>query len=71
MKKDNADRALEGLSRTGRSDQFQIDQLPHYLSQMILNPNAGSDIMMMGMDELDTLKLQNEDRIKEIESKYF
>jgi len=38
---------------------------------MILNPNAGSDIMMMGMDELDTLKLQNEDRIKEIESKYF
>jgi len=27
--------------------------------------------MNMGMDELDTLKQQNEDRIREIENKYF
>jgi hypothetical protein len=34
---------------------------------MIINPNATDDIMNMGMDELETLKQQNEDRIREIE----
>jgi hypothetical protein len=38
---------------------------------MITNPNAKEDIMNMGMNELDTLKLQNEDRIKQIEERYF
>ena len=38
---------------------------------MITNPNAKEDIMNMGMDELDQLKQQNQDRIKQIEEKYF
>jgi hypothetical protein len=38
---------------------------------MIINPGAGADIMNMGMDELEGLKQQNEDRIKEIEARYF
>jgi hypothetical protein len=54
--------------RSGSSDILRhLDQLPPYLSQMLINPGGGNDIMNMGMDELDTLKLQNEDRIKAIE----
>jgi hypothetical protein len=61
------------MDRTYRSEygQINLDQLPPYLSMMITNPNAKEDIMNMGMDELDTLKLQNEDRIKQIEERYF
>lgn len=51
--------------------QLNLDVLPPYLSQMVVNPNATQDIMTMGMDELDSLKQQNLDRIKEIEEKYF
>lgn len=58
--------------RSGSSDILRhLDQLPPYLSQMLINPGGGNDIMNMGMDELDTLKLQNEDRIKAIEQRYF
>ena len=35
---------------------LNLDQLPPYLSQMIVNPGAGQDIMNMGMDELEGLK---------------
>lgn len=60
-------------SRTYRNEygDLNLNQLPPYLSMMITNPNAKEDIMNMGMDELDSLKLQNEDRIKQIEEKYF
>lgn len=51
--------------------QLILNQLPPYLTQMITNPNATADIMNMSMDELDNLKQQNEDRIRDIESKYF
>jgi hypothetical protein len=58
--------------RSGRSDLVRhIDQLPPYLSQMIVSPGVGPDLMNMGMEELETLKHQNEDRIKAIEDRYF
>lgn len=33
-----------------------LDQIPLYMSQMIINPSAADDIMNMGMDELESLK---------------
>lgn len=39
------------------SETLNLAGLPPYLSQLIVNPGAQEDIMNMGMDELDTLKL--------------
>lgn len=63
---------LQSLPIDPASDILKhIGELPPYLSQMIVNPGAGADIMNMGMDELETLRQQNEDRIKAIEERYF
>ncbi len=59
------------MYRSEYGPPVNLDQLPPYLSMMITNPNAKEDIMNMGMDELETLKQQNEDRIKQIEDRYF
>ena len=61
----------QNMYRTEYGPPINLDQLPPYLSMMITNPNAKEDIMNMGMDELETLKQQNEDRIKQIEERYF
>lgn len=47
-----------GLTRSGDHTYMgvNLDSLPPYLSQMIINPGAGQDIMNMGMDELEGLK---------------
>ncbi len=70
MSQQKFDPMRSGMSSDPNND-INLEQLPPYLSQMIINPNATDDIMNMGMDELETLKQQNEDRIREIEQKYF
>lgn len=69
----NSAARMQNNSQMYRSEygQINLDQLPPYLSMMITNPNAKEDIMNMGMDELETMKQQNEDRIKQIEERYF
>lgn len=48
---------LQSLPIDPSSDILKhIGELPPYLSQMIVNPGAGADIMNMGMDELETLR---------------
>lgn len=51
---------MEIMNRSGLMGtaypQLNLDVLPPYLSQMVVNPNASQDIMNMGMDELDSLK---------------
>ncbi len=80
LKKENVDPMTNmprhlNQSQMYRSSEYappiNLEQLPPYLSMMITNPNAKEDIMNMGMDELETLKQQNEDRIKQIEERYF
>ena len=61
---------MHQMERSGFAD-LNLEVLPPYLSQMIVNPGAQPDIMNMGMEELESLRQQNEDRIKEIEAKYF